>query len=303
MLLNTHGLKLYNKNRPGGRGGRVAPISKSQYSVTLITTGSYSSFEHATWKVDIRGKPITLTGIYHPQYTSKNKITNVAFLDQFTEPTIKLLPDTTNNIITGDFNIHISNEGDDGATIFNDSIEALGLYQHVTFPTHTRQNVLDLLLISEVNKSINILTTAQGPYLSDHCAVVSTLNIKKCLSKTSTRMVRHTKRVTPEQWLEEFNPANIEITSKLDDMVESLNTELSRTLDKLAPLRKYKARLRIKQPWYDRSITTLKRKVCKLERKWNKYKYDSNWKAFKSARNSYYPLLNTKKKTVLKEAM
>ena len=48
-----------------------------------------------------------------------------------------LLPDRTNNIIMGDFNLHISegesDANDISATIFIDTCEAM---EHITFPTH-----------------------------------------------------------------------------------------------------------------------------------------------------------------------
>ena len=40
--------------------------------------------------------------------------------------------------------------------------------------------------------------------------------------------------------------------------------------------------------------------MWKLEKKWTKYKLDSCWQAYKKARNSYYYLLNSKKKEALK---
>ena len=43
----------------------------------------------------------------------------------------------------------------------------------------------------------------------------------------------------------------------------------------------------------------LKRKVCKYEKKWLKYKLDSLWTAYKKVRNSYYGKLNAKKRIML----
>ena len=89
-------------NRTKGKRGGLALISKSQYNVIQINTNyKRPSFEHVTWKVEIKGKPITLIGIYHPPYSTKNKITNAMFLDDFTDLTTKLLPDHQNNIMIG----------------------------------------------------------------------------------------------------------------------------------------------------------------------------------------------------------
>ena len=47
------------------------------------------------------------------------------------------------------------------------------------------------------------------------------------------------------------NPDNVKLNGKLDITVSSLNTELHRVYDKLAPLNKCRVNLRTKQPWFD----------------------------------------------------
>ena len=61
----------------------------------------------------------------------------------------------------------------------------------------------------------------------------------------------------------------------------SLNTELKRVLDTLAPEKEKKVSLKTKKPLYDREMVELKCKVCKLEKKWMKYRMDSLWQAYK----------------------
>ena len=118
------------------------------------------------------------TAIYHPPYSLKNKSTNRAFLDDFTKFVMDLLPKYPDNLLLGDFNLHISNKDDIDSAIFLDTIEAMGLYQHVSFPTHKSGNTLDLL-ISEIQSRVTIMTTTPGPYITDHRAIISTLNIKR----------------------------------------------------------------------------------------------------------------------------
>ena len=48
-------------------------------------------------------------------------------------------------------------------------------------------------------------------------------------------------------------------------------------------------------------MKTLKRKVCKYEKKWLKYKLDSLWTTYKKVRNSYFGKLNAKKKSILQD--
>ena len=62
--------------------------------------------------------------------------------------------------------------------IFNDSIKAMRVYQHVGFSTHKSGNILDLIL-SDIQQTVSVMTTAPGPYLSDHRAVIATPNSKR----------------------------------------------------------------------------------------------------------------------------
>ena len=270
-------------------------IGRVQYPAKCIGSGYKASFEFATWELRVKNNTITIHGIYHPPYSSTNRITNAKFIEEFTDYVSTYLPIHQNNVFIGDFNLHVSNQLDTDATIFGDSIDALGLYQHVGFGTHRLGNILDLVL-SDFTDETKVLTTAPGPFLTDHRAVIATLNLKKLRPVTKKILVRQVNKVKPDQWMEEFNPDNTQLNGKLDCLVSSLNSELSRVYDTLAPLKGCKVNLRAKQPWYDQQMKALKRKVHKYKKKWLKYKLDSLWVAFKKVRNSYFGLLNKKKK-------
>ena len=68
------------------------------------------------------------------------------FLDEVTDFLATFLVEYNNIIIMGDFNIHVNNTNDPDAQIFLDTMEALGLDNHVNFSTHNRGNTLDLVL-------------------------------------------------------------------------------------------------------------------------------------------------------------
>ena len=78
------------------------------------------------------------------------------------------------------------------------------------------------------------MTTALGPNISDHRAVISTLNFKKVQPKRQVRRVRELHAVTTDKRENEFNPENIKPSPNLDVNVESLATEFRRVLNKLA---------------------------------------------------------------------
>ena len=90
-------------------------------------------------------------------------------INEFTEYVSAVLPEHHNNIFLSDFNLHVSDSLDTDSAIFNDSIEAMGLYQHVGFDTHKAGNTLDLVL-SDITSEAKVLTMALGPFLTDHTA-------------------------------------------------------------------------------------------------------------------------------------
>ena len=73
-------------------------------------------------------------------------------------------------IFVGDFNIHWGDELDSNASLFVDALEALGLIQHVKFPMHNKNDILDLV-ISNAIKNNFICGVLPGQYISDHLAV------------------------------------------------------------------------------------------------------------------------------------
>ena len=108
-------------------------------------------------------------------------------------------------------------------------------------------NVLDLVL-SDFTDEAKLLMAAPGPFLTDHRAVISTLNIKKLKPVTKKILVRQVNKIKLDQWMEEFNLDNTKLNGKLDCLVSSLNGELSRVYDTLASLKECKVNLRAKQP-------------------------------------------------------
>ena len=71
-------------------------------------------------------------------------------------------------------------------------------------------------------------TNTVGVKLSSQ-AIITILNIKRVQPKADEQEVRKIHRVTGDQWQDEFNQDNIELTSNLEELVPSFNTELTHT--------------------------------------------------------------------------
>ena len=269
-------------------------IFKSTMDVKEIQSQNTRSFEHASWSVSINNKSLTITGIYHPP--PKDGITNSMFIDDVTEHLSELLINKQNNIILGDFNMHIDDPFDPEAGIFNDTMSALGLIQQVTFPTHNKGNTLDFIF-SEVGDSVQFGKIHSGPMLTDHAIIFGELNIKKLKATTEKVMVHKFSTITDEMFLEEFNgyiPFDDQ-DQDLDWLIANLNDEFRHVIDTLAPLKEVTLSAHPRQPWFNDAVKAQHKVVRRRECAWLKYKLDSNWIAYKKEQNIYNRLLTYSK--------
>ena len=93
-------------------------------------------FTHLVFINNFRGrtnisKPLHIIGVYHPPPNSENNTTNGMFIDDIMELLVANLPQYQNTIVLGDFNMHIEHVTNSDAVIFNDTMRALGLKQHL----------------------------------------------------------------------------------------------------------------------------------------------------------------------------
>ena len=223
---------MLTNNRVGWKGGGIELIYKKEYSVKTTKNGTTSSFQYSIWSVKARNKHLTIIGLYHPQYSPINPTNNI-FIEEIIEVLTEVLPSSNNHIILGDFNLHVSDHGNVDAQIFSDSIEALGLMQHFTIPTHKSNKVLDLIF-TEIMSDINVEVVETASYISDHCPVIATLNIKKEQVKQVQRVIHKAAKISQDEWNQEFNKLNIGWSNNLCNLVDQLNNELVRMYDVLA---------------------------------------------------------------------
>ena len=64
-----------------------------------------ASFEFATWELRAKNNTITIHSIYHPPYSTTNRITNAKFIEEFTDHVSSCLPTHQNNIFIGDLQL------------------------------------------------------------------------------------------------------------------------------------------------------------------------------------------------------
>ena len=193
----------------------------------------------------------------------------------------------------GDFNIHVNNTGDPDAQIFLDTMEALGLDNHVHFATHNRGNTLDLVL-AEVLSSLSVVNCRQGPYLSDHWCIELEVTIPKPALKRQTITSCNIKEVVTEDLVKELDLGTID-GDNANDLVNQLEDKCKRALDTLAPEETKCITIRQKKCWLTKEVLDQKKMVRRREKIWQKYKTDGTWKALVQHRNKYNAMIREEK--------
>ena len=73
--------------------------------------------------------------------------------------------------------------------IFKDTLNALGLTQHVTTSTHVKGTILDLIFTEETS-SIKLTSCQASSFLSNHKLVTAVLNIDKTSNREEVTISR-----------------------------------------------------------------------------------------------------------------
>ena len=152
LMQNNYTVKTHN--RYGQRkGGGIALVHKKSLNSKQLEQGNTPPIEYAVWKTIVYNTLIHLIRLYHPPST--NGTTTTMFLDEIMELIMTLIHKYNNILLLGNFNMYIEDISNVGNIIFNDTMEALGLIQHVKSPTHRQGNTLDLIF-NEANSQIQM---------------------------------------------------------------------------------------------------------------------------------------------------
>ena len=173
----------------GKRGGGIALTCSRNHNIKHLENGNIPAIEYAIWRYTIRNKPIHIIRIYHPPSNGKHNKTNGMFINDITELLVNKLTQYQNSVILEDFNIHIEDLMNVDAVIFNDTMRALGLEQHISSPTHVKESTLDLFF-TQLSNSFDIIITTLHGFIPDHSMVSVDININKQKYPIETKKIR-----------------------------------------------------------------------------------------------------------------
>ena len=132
-----------------------------------IATSRLDNNGYGAWKITVRNRKITLLGIYHPPIGSTPCNTHVNFLYEVSQLVQYFITSHKNIVLLGDFNIHVQDLANQGSLVYNDTMEAMELIQHIIEPTYQLRNTLDLMYTESLEVP-KVLHAFLGYYMSDH---------------------------------------------------------------------------------------------------------------------------------------
>ena len=176
-------------------GGLAIMDNKFKFKVDQIRHTINDVMETAIWKIYAKCSTFHTVGIYRPPASSKQATGNQDFIDKFSDLVSDLSLELQNVVYLGDFNIHINSEICNDAQQIKDTIDVLGLQQHVFVPIHNSGNTLDLIM-TEYFSTVKITEVSQGEFLSDHCLIFGKINLASQKYKTTLIKFQDYKKQT-----------------------------------------------------------------------------------------------------------
>ena len=270
-LLTPDDYSILHVPRSTGHWGGVAAIFKSNLSVSLVTTKTFSSFEHMLLKLTIAARSYFFLIVYRPPSSSKPD-----FLSDFSLLLEDFASSPSDFFILGDFNLHMDNLEDHYSSAFATLLETFDLSQHISEPTHSSGHILDLL-ITKSSSSISECSIT-NPGISDHSAILCKLPITA--SNRPSRLVKTIRKFSSIN-IKDFSADILssslyyDPSSTLSKFTEQFHDVLTSVLDKHAPLKTISCRSTPNKPYYTPEIAEQKRERSRLESIYRNDKFHS----------------------------
>jgi len=181
----------------------------------------------------------------------------------------RLVLDSTNLLLVGDFNYHVDNSNEADVSHFLELLASHDLVQHVQGPTHKAGHILDLV-ITRASEHVVECVTIRNPQLSDHLSVEATLHLSKPPPVRKEFVTRNLRNLDTAEFYQDMQRCQqqISLCDDPDTAVTRYNSMLRAILDKHAPEKTKSVTVRPNTEWYNDEIRTAKQRRRQLERKW-----------------------------------
>ena len=286
--LTPSGFELVSCPRPSGNGGGVAFLVRQHLPYTFDTY-SFSSFEAISVTLKTPTTKFSVLNIYRPPDTSNSSQSFSTFLNEFQSILSDFATLPHEFVITGDFNIHVDDPSNRQAKQFMSLLSCSNLTQHVTFPTHTSNHILDLVITS-CGTSLNPSVSFSPLSPSDHVPVFTCLSIDRHSPPHPTvRSFRCLTSIILDDFIHDISLSSLitQPPSSLSELVNCYDTTLSNILNKHAPL-VTKCSRKNYNPWYSPALRSLKSACRSAENIWKRTRSTTDWLSLKQRIKTYH---------------
>ena len=169
MALKPEGYEILSSACPIRLGGGIAVIYKKNLKITKSQEYQFGTCECTDYKISFDHSLYTLGLFYRP-----DDHPFLAFINNMVEYMENNITDKSEFLLLGDFNIHVNKFHDEEAVTFHDFHSSFGLQNHILFPMHRSNNILDLVITHE---SAEIVSNFMQGEISNHFAVLFDMHI------------------------------------------------------------------------------------------------------------------------------
>ena len=296
----------------GRRGGGVGVMYKNGLNIRVTRSTDiikYSTFEFIACNIKFKAINMKLIVVYRPPPSNKNHLRTNTFMAEWSQFLIEEVTQSKDILITGDLNFHLDDTANKDANEFKNTLQALGLTQHVTEATHVCGHTLDVIITSEKYSAVSDITVTD-PGLTDHNGRITrdhfaiSFSIRQLPKPPPTRKsvtYRELKAINTDDFkhdirsCSELEPADDQ--ESLDDLIARYNNGLTTLIDKHAPTKTRNITLRPNTPYYTDEIREAKHLRRKLERKWKKSQLSIDHQCYRKQCANVNKMLNSAKRT------
>ena len=126
----------------------------------------------------------------------------------------------------------------------------------------------------------------------DHSWIIGNINVTRPKLIREAREVRNFRKIDVDKFFEDTNFHElvdnwVDWDCSLDDLLSLYDSKIRKALDKHAPTKIVKSKIKERQPWYTDELVALKRKLRNRARIWIKYRENPQLDAFKEVQHEY----------------
>ena len=277
-------------------GGGTGFLIREPLTQLPTVHAHFSSFESSSVTLKLHHCKLSIFNIYRPPASSTFAKPFSVFLEEFSS-FLSIAATTPHEfLITGDFNIHIDNTNDPLTSQFLSILSAFNFTQHVTFPTHDHNHILDLIITSsDTSLAPSLSMTHCSP--SDHFPIFTKLSVVPTpLPPPTLHSFRRIHSIDVHSFLADLRLSQL-VTNPPESLLLAYNSTLSSLLDKYAPvITKLSRRQSQSHPWFTSALRSFRSSVRHAENIRKRSHSSPDWLSFKFLCNQYHHMILVSKK-------